>query len=99
MASGMQRRAELTEQQEAERAALIERHRLQREEDQRLTNEHREANYEASAGSGKTYVGVSSIPGGGVELEIVEWTSPQADVALTREQALHLITELQRLVR
>lgn len=86
-------KAERETEREARRAA-------QREADTRAVLAYREANYEAGVGPVNDWVGVDTgLSEGGVSLTIMDWTSPQTSVTLTREEALELVAVIQKLVK
>jgi hypothetical protein len=91
-AAEAQAKAERQAQRQAEREARLA-------EEHRLAGEYRAENYEGTVGEDSSYLAVSSTYTGGVEIDVVEWRTPQTSVYLSREQAKALIEVLQNLVK
>jgi hypothetical protein len=87
--------AEAKAEAAAERQAARER---QRAKDIAETDAFREENYDVVAGPHNNYVGVSTGFNGGIEVGIVEWTTHQTSASLSREEALKLVEDIQKLL-
>jgi hypothetical protein len=80
------------------RAERIAESQRQREADIADTEEYRKNEFAVFAGPVHSYLAGYSLSNGGVEFDLVEWKSSQGSVALTREQVVGLIADLQNLI-
>lgn len=83
---------EAAAQREAERVARRTKHEAD-------TDEYRQHEYEGFAGPHDSYVGLSSFGDGGIELSLNEFMSFSGSAVLTRDEALGLIHEIQKVLR
>lgn len=88
-----------SERAQADRDARIAESQRLRALDIAEAEEYRKNEFQVFAGPVHSYLAGYALDNGGIEFDLVEWQSSQGSVALTREQVLGLIAELQELVK